>query len=114
MSDRMVWAADDEATAKTRVARGAVRQASRHERAIEACLAELAGDGAPDPSLVDFMLRRARRHAGHAESLVQMASRVNQDDDVALTLAAKMEHHERNHLRVVEWHSPRAAVTEAA
>lgn len=90
----------DEAARLASVARGAVRQAGRHERAIEACLAELSGAGTPDHAVVAVVMRRARRHALHARELTALAARVNPEPDAAPSLAASLERQERNVLRL--------------
>ena len=103
MMERLVWDADDEVASRARVARSALRQAGRHERAIEACLAELGGAGVADLSLAAFVLRRAQRHGDRARGLAAMAARINRDPEAAASLAASLERHERNAMRVSEW-----------
>ncbi len=103
MGDPAVAGMHDEAASRSRVARGALRQAMRHERAIEACLAELDGMGDPKLSHVAFVLRRAQPHADRARGLAQMAARISRDPDAAPILAATVERQERNALRVAAW-----------
>jgi hypothetical protein len=103
MSDRLIWDTEDEAAIRARIARCALRQAGRHERAIEACLAELAGTPSADLSLVAFVLRRARHHSDRARRLAAMAARIDPDPAAAPSLAAALERHERNALRVARW-----------
>lgn len=105
MGDRLVWDADDEVASRARVTRGALRQAARHERATEACLAEMSGSGTPSLSLTAFMLRRARRHVDRAQGLAAMATRINRDPQAEASLAASLERHERNALKVMRWHN---------
>jgi len=83
-----------------RVAAGAIQQASRHERALQACLAELRGVDAPTSELADSTRRRAMRHAERAISLTRTAIRLNHDPLAEAFLAALLERHERNALKV--------------
>lgn len=95
-----------------RVATAAVQQAARHERALLACLSELAGYDTPGDELVQAVRRRATRHAGRAVGLVRTAIRINPDHDplAEATFAALLERHERNALLVERW-TPGAAIS---
>jgi hypothetical protein len=83
-----------------RVASSAIKQAARHERALQACLAELDGTEAPSCDLAETTRRRAARHAERALSLTRTAIRLNRDPLAEAFLAALLERHERDALRV--------------
>jgi hypothetical protein len=83
-----------------RVAASAIQQAARHERALEACLAELDGGDAPHDDLAEATHRRAMRHAQRAVGLAKTAARVNRDPLAEAFFAALLERHERNALLV--------------
>jgi hypothetical protein len=83
-----------------RVASSAIKQAARHERALQACLAELDGTDAPTTDLAEETRRRAARHADRALSLTRTAIRLNRDPLAEPFLAALLERHERDALRV--------------
>ena len=82
-----------------RVAASALQQAARHERALQACLAELDGIDEPDGHLAETTRRRASRHAERALGLTRTAIRLNRDPLAEAFLAALLERHERNALR---------------
>jgi hypothetical protein len=86
-----------------RVATAAIQQAARHERALLACLSEMAGDDTPIDEQVQTVRRRAKRHAGRAVGLVRTAIRLNPDPQAEATLAALLERHERNALLADCW-----------
>jgi hypothetical protein len=79
-----------------KVVAGALKQAARHEHALEACLAELGGYDAPTSDLADSTRRRASRHAERAIGLVRTAIRMNRDSLAEVFLASLLERHERN------------------
>lgn len=79
-----------------KVVGGALKQAARHEHALQACLAELGGYDAPASDLSDSTRRRATRHAERAIGLVRTAIRLNRDPLADAFLAALLERHERN------------------
>ena len=83
-----------------KVVGGALKQAARHERAIQACLAELGGYDAPTSDLADSTRRRATRHAERAIGLIWTAIRLNRDPLADAFLAALLEGHERNAMRI--------------
>ena len=83
-----------------RVAASAIQQAARHERALQACLAELGGVDEPAVDLADSTWRRATRHAERAVGLARTAVRVNRDPLAEAFFAALLKRHERNALRV--------------
>ena len=83
-----------------RVAASAIQQAARHERALQACLAELGGVDAPTSDLADTARRRAMRHAERAIGLARTAVRVNRDPVAEAFFASLLERHERNALLV--------------
>jgi hypothetical protein len=83
-----------------RVAASAIQQATRHERALHACLAELYGVDAPTSDLAETARRRAMRHAERAIGLVRTAIRVNRDPLAEPFFASLLERHERNALLV--------------
>ena len=83
-----------------RVAASAIQQASRHERALLACLAELGGVDEPTSDLAETARRRAMRHAERAIGLARTAIRVNRDPLAEPFFASLLERHERNALRV--------------
>jgi hypothetical protein len=85
-----------------RVAESALRQAARHEQALDACLTELSGVGAPTPDAVEAALGRARHHAFRATGLAATAVRINDDPAASASLAAALEHHERSAQRVAD------------
>ena len=102
----MGWSAGsgwDERLARLKVAEGAMRQASRHERALRACLAELVGHGAPTDPMQSAMLARARRHADRAYGLAGVAIRLNRDPLAAPALAAALERLERDLMGLRGW-----------
>ena len=103
MDERTVGGLADERATRNRVVRGALRQAGRHERALEACLSELTGTGQPSLGLAAFVLRRARLHADRASGLAATATRLNRDGLAVAWLAAAVERQERNTLRVARW-----------
>ena len=92
-----------------RVAAGAIRQAARHERALQACLAELGGVDEPTVELADSTWRRAARHAERAVGLARTAVRVNRDLLAEAFFASLLERHERNALLVERMAPPTAA-----
>ena len=79
-----------------KVVGGALKQAARHEHALQACLAELGGYDAPTGDLSDSTQRRASRHAERAIGLVRTAIRLNRDPLAEAFLASLLERHERN------------------
>lgn len=83
-----------------RVAASAIQQAARHERALQACLAELGGAEEPTSDLAEATRRRAKRHADRAIGLTRTAIRVNRDPLAEAFFAALLERHERNALLV--------------
>ena len=83
-----------------RVVSSAITQAARHERALQACLAELGGTDAPKSDLAEATRRRAARHVERALSLTRTAIRLNRDPLAEAFLAALLERHERDALRV--------------
>ena len=83
-----------------RVAASAIQQAARHERALQACLAELGGGDEPTSDLTDTARRRAMRHAERAIGLTRTAVRVNRDPLAEPFFASLLERHERNALLV--------------
>lgn len=83
-----------------RVAASAIQQAARHERALQACLAELGGVDEPTSDLAETARRRAMRHAERAIGLARTAIRVNRDPRAEPFFASLLERHERNALRV--------------
>ena len=83
-----------------RVAASAIQQAARHERALQACLAELSGVDAPTSDLAETARSRTLRHAGRAIGLVRTAIRVNRDPFAEPFFASLLERHERNALLV--------------
>jgi hypothetical protein len=83
-----------------RVAASAIQQAARHERALQACLAELDGVDAPTSELAETARRRAMRHAERAIGLARTAIRVNCDPLAEAFFASLLERHERNALLV--------------
>jgi len=83
-----------------RVAASAIQQAARHERALQACLAELGGVDEPTSDPSDATRSRAMRHADRAISLTWTAIRVNRDPLAEAFFAALLERHERNALLV--------------
>ena len=83
-----------------RVAASAIQQAARHERALQACLAELGGVDEPTSDLADATRSRAMRHAERAIGLTRTAIRVNRDPLDEAFFAALLERHERNALVV--------------
>jgi hypothetical protein len=85
-----------------RVAAGALQQAARHEHALRACLAELSGSDEPSSEFAESTRRRASRHAERAIGLTRTAIRLNRDPLAGAFLAALLERHERNALRVQE------------
>lgn len=89
-----------------RVASSAIKQAARHERALQACLAELDGADLPKSDLAEATRRRAARHAERALSLTRTAIRLNRDPLAEAFLASLLERHERNALRVEEVETP--------
>ena len=105
MDERTFGNIADELASRNRVIEGALRQAGRHERAVEACLSELTGAGDPSRGLAAFVLRRARLHADRANGLAGTARRLNRDQEAATWLAAAVERHERTALRVARWTS---------
>ncbi len=107
MADKM-----DEIARRARLARGAVRQAERHDRAVELCLAELDGLGSPSRPMAAFLLGRAWRHASRAQALVKLANWINQDPGAAPLLAASLERQDRTTLRVTSWRSSLANVDQ--
>jgi hypothetical protein len=82
-----------------RVASSAIKQAARHEHALQACLAELDGPDAPTSDLAEATRRRASRHADRAIGLIRTAIRLNRDPLAEPFLAALLERHERHALR---------------
>jgi hypothetical protein len=104
----------NEGLTRARVAAGALRQAARHERALRACLAELDGQAAPADPLTLAMVRRARRHADRACGLARIAAQLNRDPLSAPVLAAAVERHERDLLRVRQWGGLDAPAAEVA
>lgn len=83
-----------------RVAASAIQQAARHERALQACLAELGGGDEPTSDLAETARRRAMRHAERAIGLTRTAVRVNRDRLAEPFFASLLERHERNALLV--------------
>ena len=83
-----------------RVAASAIQQAARHERALQACLAELGGVDEPTSDLADSTRRRAMRHAERAIGLTRTAIRVNRDPLADTFFASLLERHEGNALLV--------------
>ena len=83
-----------------RVAASAIQQAARHERALQACLAELGGVDLPTRDLAEMARRRAMRHAERAIGLARTAVRVNRDPLAEPIFASLLERHERNALLV--------------
>jgi len=83
-----------------RVAASAIQQAARHERALQACLAELGGVDVPTRDLAEMARRRAMRHAERAIGLARTAVRVNRDPLAEPIFASLLERHERNALLV--------------
>ena len=83
-----------------RVASSAIQQATRHEHALQACLAELGGTDEPTSDLAEATRRRAARHAERAISLTRTAIRLNRDPLAEAFLAALLERHERDALAV--------------
>lgn len=83
-----------------RVAASAIQQAARHERALQACLAELSGSDEPTSDLAEATRRRALRHAERAIGLTRTAIRVNRDPLAEAFFASLLERHERNALLV--------------
>ena len=81
-----------------KVVAGALKQAARHEHALQACLNELGGRGVPTSELSDSTRRRATHHAERALGLVRTAIRLNRDPLAEAFLAALLERHERNAL----------------
>ena len=112
--DESAEAAGSDGLTRARVAQGALRQAARHERALRACLAELNGRGAPSGALTLTVVRRARRHADRAFGLAKMAARLNRDPLVAAPLAAALERHERDVMRVARWDRADTMTAEVA
>lgn len=88
------------ALAPARVAASAIHQAARHERALQACLAELGGVDEPTSDLAEATRRRAMRHAERAIGLTRTAIRVNRDPLAEAFFASLLERHERNALLV--------------
>jgi hypothetical protein len=98
-----------------KVAASAIKQAARHERALEACLAELGGTDLPTSDLAESTRRRALRHAERAIGLAKTAVRVNRDPLAEMFFAALLERHERNALLVAEMaHASEAAALPVA
>ena len=91
-----------------RVAAGAIQQAARHERALQACLAELSGVDEPAVELANSTWRRAARHAERAVGLARTAVRVNRDPLAEAFFASLLERHERNALLVERVATPTA------
>ncbi len=91
---------DARALSWARVADSALRQAARHEKALDACLTELSGRGEPTPAATVAVLGRARHHASRAIGLAATAVRINRDPSAGAMLAAALEHHERGLHRV--------------
>jgi hypothetical protein len=87
---------DNDTLTWEKVVSGALKQAARHEHALQACLAELGGYDAPTSDLSDSTRRRATRHADRAIGLVRTAIRLNRDPLAEAFLAALQERHERN------------------
>jgi LmbE family N-acetylglucosaminyl deacetylase len=83
-----------------RVVAGAIKQAARHEHALQACLAELGGRDEPMSDLADATRRRAMRHAERALGLTRTAIRLNRDPLSEPFLAALLERHERAAMQV--------------
>jgi len=83
-----------------RVVASALRQASRHERALLACLSELDGTTEPAPGLIRMTKRRTQRHLERAAGLIRTAMRLNSDSTSDAFIAAMLERHERLALRV--------------
>lgn len=83
-----------------RVAESAIHQAARHERALQACLAELGGVDEPTSDLADSTRRRAKRHADRAIGLIRTAIRMNRDPHTDTLFASLLERHEGNALLV--------------
>ena len=83
-----------------RVAESAIQQAARHERALQACLAELGGVDEPASDLADATRRRALRHAERAIGLIRTAIRMNRDPLTDTLFASLLERHEGNALLV--------------
>ena len=100
MDDRSVDQVGTGALTPARVASSAIQQAARHERALQACLAELGGVDEPTSELAETTRRRAMRHAERAIGLTRTAIRVNRDPLAEAFLAALLERHERNALLV--------------
>ncbi|MFN8521836.1 MAG: hypothetical protein U0821_01880 [Chloroflexota bacterium] len=103
MNEQLVWNRADEIATRRRVAHGALRQAARHEHAVEACLGELGGYDAPTMGLVASVLRRVRRHADRAEGLAQMASRINRDPEFAPVLVEALHRQRGLRARIEAW-----------
>ena len=76
-----------------RIVADARLQTVAHQRAAEACLGELAGEGPSPWSLAT--LSRARYHAERARTCATMAVRINRDRDAGLVMAALLETCER-------------------
>jgi hypothetical protein len=92
-----------------KVAASAIQQAARHERALDACLAELGGYDQPKSDLAESTRQRAMRHAERAISLAKTGARVNRDPLAEAFFAALLERHERNALLVEQMLTPAAA-----
>lgn len=91
------------ALSRERVTASALQQSARHERATQACLAELAGVGDVSDPIAGVIQRRALRHARRAVELAATAVRLNRDPLAAPLLAGILERHERGLRRVAEW-----------
>ena len=89
--------------------RALLRQAGRHERAIEACLSELTGTCEPNLGLITFVLGRGRLHADRASGLTATASHLNRDAEAVTWLAATVVRQERNAVRLERWSAGPAA-----
>ena len=98
--DEPTFDAAEHGMTRERAVRALLRQAGRHERAIEACLSELTGTCEPNLGLITLVLGRGRLHADRASGLTATANRLNRDDRAVMWLAAAVERQERNALRV--------------
>ena len=96
-----------------RVAASAMQQAARHERALQACLAELTGNDLPTPDIAVSVRARALRHANRAVNLAKTAIRIDRGSPTDAFFAALLERYERNALLVERWVAGRTEATVA-